>query len=128
MQLSPSWETATCATAQEFPNILWKPKVHYRVHLSPPLVPILTQTNPVYIISFYLCKIYLNIILPSMSRSSEWSLSFRLSHQNPICTPLLLHTCYMPCQSHPHWLDHSNSTWRRVEATQLLSMQFSTDK
>jgi hypothetical protein len=28
-----------------------------------------------------------------MSRSSEWSLSFRLSHQNPICTPLLLHTC-----------------------------------
>jgi hypothetical protein len=26
--MSPSWEAASCAPAQEFPNILWNPKVH----------------------------------------------------------------------------------------------------
>jgi hypothetical protein len=36
------------------------------------------------------------------------------SHQYPICIPLLPNSCYMPCPSHPPWLDHSNYTWRRV--------------
>jgi hypothetical protein len=31
----------------------------------------------------------------------------------------------MPCQSQPPWLDHSNYTWRRVQAMKLLIMKFS---
>jgi hypothetical protein len=39
--------------------------------------------------------------------------------------PLLPHSCYMSCASHPPSLDHSNYTWRRVQAMKLLIMQFS---
>jgi hypothetical protein len=35
------------------------------------------------------------------------------------------YSCYMPYRSHPPWLDHSNYTWRRVQITKLLIMQFS---
>jgi hypothetical protein len=48
-----------------------------------------------------------------------------LSHQYPICIPILPHSRWLPCPSHPPWLDHSNYTWRRVQVMKLLLMQFS---
>jgi hypothetical protein len=41
--------------------------------------------------------VYFNIILQLMIESSWLSLSFWLSHQNPICIPLFSQWCYMPC-------------------------------
>jgi hypothetical protein len=67
MELSPSWEATNCETTQERPSILWKPKVHYRFHKSPQLVPILRQIDPVHTIPFCLSKSQLNIVHSPMS-------------------------------------------------------------
>jgi hypothetical protein len=69
-ELIPTLEAANCAATQELPSILWNPKVHHRVHKSPPLVPILSQIDPVRTIPFYLSKIYFNTVHSPTSWSS----------------------------------------------------------
>jgi hypothetical protein len=63
--LGHSWETANCAATQEVPSILWKPKVHYRVHKNSPLLPMLNQIDPMRTIPSYLSKIHFNIVHPA---------------------------------------------------------------
>ena len=48
----------------------------------------------------HLLEIHPNIIHPSTPRSPQWSLSLRFPHQDPICPPLLTHTCHMLSPSH----------------------------
>jgi hypothetical protein len=64
MELSTTRETASYANTQKLPSILQKPKILYSIHKSPPLVPILSQTNSVHTTPSFLCKIHLNIIHP----------------------------------------------------------------
>jgi hypothetical protein len=94
--MSSFWVVTSCSATQEFPNILWKPKLHYRVDKSPPLVSILSQINPVRTVPSYFSKS--TVILSSnlhLRLPSYWSL-FLTSQQNLVCIPILPHACYMP--------------------------------
>jgi hypothetical protein len=51
-------------SGQEIPRHLLNQKVDYRVHKSPPPVPILNHRNPVHTLTPYYSKIHINIIHP----------------------------------------------------------------
>jgi hypothetical protein len=89
------------SASQEIPRLLWNPKVHYRVHNSPTLVPILSLMHPVHTFPPYFPNIHSNITIPSTPRSSEWSLPFRFSNQDTVRISRLSHACYMPYSNHP---------------------------
>jgi hypothetical protein len=89
-------EAKNCSASELFLNILWNPKVHYRVHKHPPLISILRQMNQVHTTPF--CFSEINLILSFHIRQGLPNGFF--SSGFPIKTfdaSLLLHECYMPC-------------------------------
>jgi hypothetical protein len=97
-ELRRSWEAANCAATQEIPKISRNPRVHYRDHKSPPLVPILSQINPIHSIPSYFSKINFNTAQPPTS----WFPSGLVPSDFPtniLYTFLVPHSCYMHCQS-----------------------------
>jgi hypothetical protein len=84
------------------------------------MVPILSLMHPVNTFPPYFRKIHSNIILPTMSRSSEWYILFRFSNQHFVCV-----SCYMSRPCHPPWFDHPNNIWWSVQVMMFFVMQSS---
>jgi hypothetical protein len=104
MKQSPSWQANRSSLTQEIPRILWNPKVRYRIHNSPPPVPILRQIDPVrapprptslrsiLILSYHLCLGLPNGLLPSgFPTKTLYALMFRLYRRiSPVPRPLCM--------------------------------------
>jgi hypothetical protein len=95
MVLSPSRESDSCSATQKLPSYLSNPILRYRTHKNLPLVPILSQINPLHSIS----PRYILI----------------LSAHLRLFSPFMLHA--LPISA--------SCTWRRVQVVTLLVMQLS---
>lgn len=70
-------------------------KIHYHDWKIPPLVRFFNHMHTIHKLPPHCLKINCNIFLPSMLRSSEWSLPFRLLNQNVVFIQHRYHEYYM---------------------------------
>jgi len=94
---------------QVIPRILWNPKVHYRIHNSPPPVPIRSQLHPVHVPTSHFLKVHFNIIFPSTPGSSKWFFLSR-SQRKPCIHHSCSHMSHMSRPPHSTRFDHPNNT------------------
>ena len=87
MEHSPSWEADSSSTNQEISLILLNFKLHYPLHKSLPLPPVVSHINPFHAHPTHL--FHFNIILPTKPRFP--TVQFRQQMQN--CQ--FLSTCMM---------------------------------
>lgn len=66
------WEANTCSVDQEIPRLVQNPKVHYHIVKYPSLYLVLTQMNPLHIITTHFLRLILVL-------SSYISLNFLIS-------------------------------------------------
>jgi hypothetical protein len=78
-EMSPSWEANWFAASQEILCILWKPKVHYRIHKCS------FVHSPCYLVTLLGLNILLNTLL-SNTLSLRSSLNVRNQVSNPCKT------------------------------------------
>jgi hypothetical protein len=100
MQHIPSWEADSHSASQEIPRLLWNPKVHFRVHNSALLVPILSHMNSIHILMLYLRSILILSSPQSLGLSSSFpsrilytSLSLSPPHAYVVTGALVLNVC-----------------------------------
>jgi len=101
-----SWEGNIHLTSQEITCLLWNPKVHYCVLKILPLDPVLSQMNPVKILTPYFFKIHFNIIFPCIPRPSNFL--FPLGFPTEIFYSLLMSPMCAKWLAHPTWFDFSS--------------------
>jgi hypothetical protein len=122
VELIPSWEAVSCAATQELPNIDGTQR--FIIVFTSPLLA-LSLAGWIQSITSHHISLRSILILSTRLRLCLPSVSFLLTLP-PISYmhSSLPHSCYMPCPSHPHWLKHSNYTWRRIKFMKLHITQF----
>jgi hypothetical protein len=94
MHAAEPGEANRFSSRQEIPGTSWNPKVHYHIHKCSQPIYILSQFDPLHILTSHFLKIHLVIILPSKPGFHQWSLSPQVSTPKPCIhhsTPYALH-------------------------------------
>jgi hypothetical protein len=107
---SHSWEDNGSSPNSRDSPASTQPNVHYRIHNSPPPVPVVRQTNLTHTLQ-PIPLTYFNIIVRSTPMSSTWPLPTTLSNQNVIRISYRSHACYTPRPSHTPWFSRPHDTW-----------------
>jgi len=123
MQQSPR-EANRFSASQEIPRILWNPKVHYRIHKCPSLVPILSHVYPVHTPRTTSWRFIL-ILSSHLRLGLPNGLFLRFPHQNPVYASPLPHTRYMSRPSHSSRFYHTKNNGWAVHIIKLLIVYFS---
>jgi hypothetical protein len=89
--------------------------VHPRVHNSPPLDPVLSQMNPMYIITSYFFKIRFNIIRKIPSGFGSGPIYFRF-----FLLQFRLRFSSLSCMLHASLISHSEAVVPRVASSILF--------
>jgi hypothetical protein len=101
------------------PRILWNPEVHYRIHKSPPPVPILSKIKEIHALSAYFLMIHFSI-LPSTPWSYKRCIFLDFATKTLYALLPSPHTCHMPRPSLCSWFDHPNNIWWGVEVIKIV--------
>ena len=96
----------TLQLLQKFPTFCERENIfHFHNNWQiPPPPPISSHISPVKVFPFYFFKIKCNIIFPSTLKTSNWSLSFSLLHQDLVSIAFLSLMCHAPNLADPHYL------------------------
>ena len=94
--------------------------IHYHIHKSLLLVPMLSPLNPVLTLMPYVFEIQFNIILPSTPECPKWPLFFRFV--SFVFTSHVHHACGMFCPYYPLLFKCHNVSWK-VQVVNLLIMK-----
>jgi len=110
--------------SQQIPRLLWKPNVHYRVHKSLSLVPILRQMHTINNFPPRFPKIH--SILSYTLRLGLRVVSSLQDSQSNYC----MHFSSLPCVLIPHpshipWFHNPKNIWWSVQIMKLFIMQAS---
>jgi hypothetical protein len=93
MEPSPNWEVDSRSAAQELPEIVWNPKLHYHVYKTPTQIPIMCQfipLHPVPLSSISILFYHLFLSLPSGLFPSAFPTKTLYVFLFPPCVPYAL--------------------------------------